>query len=98
MNVDDVLRDVVRELVDENGCSWAAILFVEGDTLVTGPEAGKPDPPLRLQIPVVYNGTRVAELAADGCTDTALLERVAVSIAELCLVGWDTGGEAWESL
>jgi hypothetical protein len=96
MNVDDILRDVVRELVEESGCSWAAILFVEGDTLATGPEAGEPDPERRLQIPVVYNGTRVAELAADGCTDTALLERVAASIAEYCLVGWDTGGVEWE--
>jgi hypothetical protein len=95
MNVDDILRNVVHKLVEENGCSWAAILFVEGDTLVTGPEAGEPDPGLRLQIPVVYNGTRVAELAADGCTDTALLELVAASIAEYCLVGWDNGGVEW---
>ena len=33
-----------------------------------------------------------AELTQD---DTALLERVAVLISPYCLVGWDTGGEAW---
>jgi hypothetical protein len=45
----------------------------------------------------VWRGTRVAELAVDGEVETAELEAVATGIADLCLVGWDTGGEAWES-
>jgi hypothetical protein len=47
-------------------------------------------------VPVVYEGTPVAELAAEGCDDIALLEAVAALIPEHCLVGWDTGGAAWE--
>ena len=39
----------------------------------------------------------VADLAAEGCDDPALLERVAALIPEHCLVGWDTGGVPWEA-
>jgi hypothetical protein len=46
---------------------------------------------------VLWRETRVAELAADGTVDQADLQRVAAGIADLCLVGWDTGGELWQS-
>jgi hypothetical protein len=92
---DDVLRAVVAALVEHGGCAWAGILFAEEGDLVLGPEAGEPDPGLRLQLPVVYEGARVAELVADGCADTAFLGRVADLIATHCLVGWDTAGEPW---
>lgn len=62
-----------------------------------GPEAGRPDPRRRTTVPVLWRETRVAELAADGDVERTELEAVAASIADLCLVGWDTGGEAWES-
>jgi hypothetical protein len=91
---DEALRAVVSALVDE-GCSWAGILFAEGDELVLGPQAGEPDPGLRLQLPVEYGGARVAELVVDGCSDTSRLADVAAKIGELCLVGWDTAGEPW---
>jgi putative methionine-R-sulfoxide reductase with GAF domain len=35
------------------------------------------------------------EPAAFGPDDRAFLERVAQLISPHCLVGWDTGGEAW---
>jgi hypothetical protein len=95
-DVDDVLRHVVAALVDEGGCEWAGILFAEDDELVLGPHAGSPDPGLRLQIPVVYEGSRVAELVVDGCDDPASLGHVAELIATHCLVGWDTAGEPWQ--
>ena len=47
--------------------------------------------------PCVWRDTRVAELAADGEVAQAELEAVAAAIADLCLVGWDTGGEVWQS-
>jgi len=94
-DADDVLREVVGTLVDLGACSFAAILFSENGELGIGPQAGEPDPGLRVQIPVVYEGTRVAELVADGCTDSAFLGRVAELIAAHCLVGWDTAGEPW---
>ena len=94
-DADDVLRAVVAALVEHGGCTWAAILFVEGGELVLGPEAGDPDPGFRLQLPIVYEGARVAELAVDACDDRALLDGVADRIAPYCLVGWDTAGEPW---
>jgi putative methionine-R-sulfoxide reductase with GAF domain len=95
---DDVLRDVVRALVERGRFAWAGILFVEEGRLVLGPEAGEPQPRERTQIPVPFNGEPVAELVVDGAVgdDRAALERVAVLIGGHCLVGWDTGGEAWE--
>jgi hypothetical protein len=94
-DVDDVLRGVVSALVEHGGCVWAGILFAEDDELVLGPHAGVPDPGLRVQLPVVYDGARVAELVVDGCDDRALLEGVSNRIATHCLVGWDTAGEPW---
>ena len=96
-DADDLLRRAVAELAGREDCTWAGIYFVEEDTLVLGPEAGSPEPRRRATVPVLWRGTRVAELAADGPVERAELERVATSIADLCLVGWDTGGELWQS-
>jgi hypothetical protein len=95
---DDILRGAVAALVDDGGCAWAAILFSDDGDLVLGPQAGEPRTELRLQVPVAWQGTRVAELAVDGCDDRALLERAAELVAPYCLVGWDTGGVPWEDV
>jgi hypothetical protein len=95
-DADDVLRETVAELAGGDGCRWAGIFFVEDGDLALGPEAGTPDEARRVSVPVTWKGERVAELAADGEVDRAHLEQVAAEIADLCLVGWDTGGEAWE--
>ncbi len=94
-DADDVLRHTVEALVT-GGCTWAGIFFVEEDELVLGPEAGAADETRRVSVPVTWKGDRIAELAADGDVDRTRLEQVAAEIADLCLVGWDTGGEAWE--
>jgi putative methionine-R-sulfoxide reductase with GAF domain len=96
-DADEQLRQTVTELAAQKGCSWAGIFFVEDDELVLGPEAGTPEPGRRTTVPVVWRDTRVAELAADGKVARADLEAVAERIADLCLVGWDTGGELWQS-
>ena len=96
-DADEQLRQTVTDLAARDGCAWAGIFFVEGDNLVLGPEAGAAEPERRTTVPVVWRGTRVAELAADGDVDPAELETVATGIADLCLVGWDTGGEMWQS-
>jgi hypothetical protein len=95
-DADNQLRATVADLAARDGCSWAGVFFVEGDDLVLGPQAGDADPERRTAVPVVWRDTRVAELAADGDVDAAQLEAVAAEIADLCLVGWDTSGEAWE--
>jgi hypothetical protein len=95
-DADDILREVVTVLVEQGGCSWAGILFAEEGELVLGPEAGTPDSGSRTQIPVVFQGNRVAELVVDGCHDPEFLDRVALTISPYCLVGWDTGGLPWD--
>ena len=97
VDADEQLRQTVSELAAREGCSWAGIYFVEEDDLVLGPEAGTPDPERRTPVPVIWRDTRVAELAVDGYIEPADLEAVAERIADLCLVGWDTGGEMWQS-
>jgi len=96
-DADELLRTTVRELAAREGCVWAGISFVEQGELVLGPSAGEPDPERRTRVPVLWRGTRVAELTADGEVDPVELEAIAARIADLCLVGWDTGGEPWES-
>ena len=97
-DADDVLRDVVAALVESGACAWAGILFAEEGELVLGPEAGTQKPDQRLQLPVLFNDARVAELVVDACADNALAERVATLISAHCLVGWDTGGVPWEDV
>jgi len=95
-DADDVLRDVVRTLVERGGYAWAGISFVESDGLVLGPSAGEPDESRRATTPVVYRGERVGELTADGPADPELLQRVAILVSAHVLLGWDTGGERWK--
>jgi hypothetical protein len=94
-DADDVLRQTVADLVAD-GCAWAGIYFVEDGELVLGPDAGEADEARRVSVPVTWKGERVAELAADGDVHRERLEQIAAEIADVCLVGWDTGGEAWE--
>ena len=96
-DADDLLRQAVGELAARENCSWAGVYFVEESSLVLGPEAGTADPARRTTVPVLWRDTRVAELAADGTITAAQLETGAADIADLCLVGWDTGGTSWES-
>jgi hypothetical protein len=93
---DDVLRAVVSALVDEPEVVWAGVAFVEDAALVVGPAAGEPDPELRACIPISFQGSSVGELWVDGELPANDLDRVAALIAPLVLIGWDTGGEAWE--
>ena len=55
-------------------------------------------------VPVLYEGSVVAEIdvdsdapAAFGEADRAFLERVAAAVSAACLVGWDTGGMDWDA-
>ena len=93
---DEILRDLVAALAGRY--AWAGIFFVEDGELVLGPQAGAPDEPARTRVPVRFQGDRIAELAVDGAPeeDRMFLERVAELAAGHCLVGWDTGGEAWD--
>jgi putative methionine-R-sulfoxide reductase with GAF domain len=95
-DADEVLRDVVAVLHREY--SWVGISFVEDGELVLGPALGQ-RAAQSTAIPISYESNVVAELGviADelDAEDRAFLERVAQLISPYCLVGWDTGGEAW---
>jgi hypothetical protein len=93
-DADDVLRDVVRVLVDRY--DYVAIRFVEGDELVPGPSSGTPNEPAATW-PISFQGMKVAELeiAPVDDRDGEFLERVTTIVSPYCLVGWDTGGEQW---
>ena len=81
------------------GYTWVALRFSEAGDLVLGPSAGEEQEGV-LATPVVYNGERVGrlEVAAPELDDAdgAFLDRIAGLIAPHTLLGWDTGGEAWE--
>jgi hypothetical protein len=94
-DADDVLRAVVRVLVEYRSAAWAGILFAEGDDFVLGPQAGAPGAGRRLYVPVIYDGAQVGVLVTDGARSIRVLERVADLISTHVLLGWDTGGERW---
>ena len=97
-DVDEVLREVVAVLHGLEDFSWIGISFVEEGELVLGPaegeQTGEPT-----TVPIAYEDNVVAELGVIAgevkAEDRAFLERVALLISPYCLVGWDTGGEAW---
>ena len=93
---DEILRELVAALAERY--AWAGIFFVENGELVLGPQAGTPDETARTRVPVRFQGDRIAELRVDDAPeeDRKFLERVAELAAGHCLVGWDTGGEAWD--
>jgi hypothetical protein len=94
-DADEVLREVVAVLHREY--SWVGISFVEDGELVLGPAQGE-QTAKPTTIPISYENNVVAELSVAGELDSesrAFLERVALLISPHCLVGWDTGGEAW---
>jgi putative methionine-R-sulfoxide reductase with GAF domain len=93
---DDLLRAVVAVLAAEPRIAWAGIAFLEDGQLVLGPQAGAPDDERRVRVPVEFQAEPVGELWVDGDVDEAFLERVAALVSAHVLIGWDTGGKAWE--
>ncbi len=92
---DALLREAVRILA--SGVPFVAIEFVEEGGIVGGPRAGEETAAVE-RVPVLYDGTRVADLVAGGAAaaDFEALGRCAELLAPWCLVGWDMGGEPWE--
>jgi hypothetical protein len=95
-DADEVLRAAVGVLAAEPGISWAGVFLRERDGLVLGPHAGEPQEQRRIRTPIAYRGDPVGELAVDGEAEQAFLDRFALLISAHALLGWDTGGQAWE--
>jgi hypothetical protein len=98
-DADDVLRAVVAVLHERLAATAVAISFREGGNWLTGPVAGDSAVAAETVVPVRWEAAEIARLEIAGATPTdeeqAMLERVAVLVSAHCLVGWDTGGEAW---
>ena len=95
-DADDVLRVAVAALVSDPDIAWAGVSFLDDGVLVQGPEAGAPDVTRRMCVQITFQEALVGELCVDGSPDPALIEHVASLLAPQVLVGWDTGGDAWE--
>jgi len=93
---DEALRQVVSALADEPEVVWAGIAFLDAGELVLGPSAGTPDESRERVARIAYDGERVGELRVHGETEPAFLEQVAALVSPYVLIGWDTGGEAWD--
>jgi hypothetical protein len=100
---DQILRESVVALYEHiPGVRSVAVAFGENGALAAGPIAGAPIPSEpALTVPVLYERRPVAELWIEGGGapddgDQAMLARVCELLSPYCLVGWDTGGEAWE--
>jgi hypothetical protein len=97
-DADDVLRQVVAVLHGMDDFSWVGISFVEEGELMLGPAQGERTAE-STTIPISYENNVVAELGVVSgelnAERRAFLERMALLISPYCLVGWDTGGEAW---
>jgi hypothetical protein len=100
---DEILRGSVVALYEHiPAVRSVAVAFVENGTLAPGPIAGDPiDDAPGVSVPVRYEDRPVAELWIAGGADPddadrVLLARVCELLSPYCLVGWDTGGEAWE--
>jgi hypothetical protein len=94
-DADDVLRDALAILGRLHAS--ASIQFVEDGELVPGPSVGEAGAEPGRTAEILFQGMKVGELTvAGGEEDTAFVERCASLISPYCLVGWDTGGEAWE--
>jgi hypothetical protein len=55
--------------------------------------SGTPETAVRID----YRSSRVGELVVRGDADVALLEQIAALVSPYVLLGWDTGGEAWDT-
>ena len=95
-DADDVLRACVTRLAEEPGVIWAGVALVEDGALQLGPSAGASDSTRRECAPILFQGEAVGELWVDGAIDRKTLDQVAKLIAPFALIGWDTGGEAWD--
>jgi len=99
--------DHVRIPIGEGVCGAAAASGVTEivDDVNADPRylACFPSTRSEIVVPIRYQDMVVAEIdidsdsaAAFGDDDRSFLERVALLISPHCLVGWDTGGQAWE--
>jgi len=75
--------------------SWSQRVRRSSSSIATS-AAGQPDTDRRERLPITYEDGAVGELWVDGVVERDELEQIAALIGPYVLIGWDTGGEAWE--
>jgi acyl-CoA thioester hydrolase len=93
---DEILRQAVAT-VAKRFETFCGIRFVEDGGMIDGPSAGDYAEPQAV-VPITYDDSSIAEIVLGSPLpedDRDALDRIAQLLSPFCLVGWDTGGEAW---
>jgi acyl-CoA thioester hydrolase len=93
---DEILRQAVATIAKRYE-TFCGIRFVEDGGMIDGPSAGDYAEPQSV-VPITYDDSSIAEIALGAPLhddDRDAFDRIAKLLSPFCLVGWDTGGEAW---
>ena len=86
----------VSELAARDDCAWAGIFFVEDDSSCSGPRPARRSGAAHDASPSC-GATRASPSSPSTERRAGRARARRRRIADLCLVGWDTGGEPWET-
>ena len=93
---DEILRQSVATIAKRFD-TFCGIRFVEDGGMLDGPSGGAYAEPQAV-VPITYDDSSIAEIALGTPLeedDRDTFDRIAKLLSPFCLVGWDTGGEAW---
>ncbi len=93
---DEILRQSVATIAKRFD-TFCGIRFVEDGGMIDGPSSGDYAEPQAV-VPITYDDSSIAEVALGMALeedDRDAFDRIAKLLSPFCLVGWDTGGEAW---
>ncbi len=93
---DEILRQSVATIAKRFE-TFCGIRFVEDGGMIDGPSGGDYAEPQSV-VSITYDDSSIAEIALGMPLeeeDRDAFDRIAKLLSPFCLVGWDTGGEAW---
>ena len=93
---DEILRQSVVTIARRFE-TFCGIRFVEDGGMIDGPSGGDYAQPQAV-VPITYDDSSIAEIVLGRPlqeVERDAFDRIAKLLSPFCLVGWDTGGEAW---
>ncbi len=93
---DEILRQSVATIAKRFE-TFCGVRFVEDGGMIDGPSGGDYAEPQAV-VPITYDDSSIAEIVLGTPLeqdDRDAFDRIAKLLSPFCLVGWDTGGEAW---
>ena len=93
---DEILRQSVATIAKRFE-TFCGIRFVEDGGMIDGPSGGAYAEPQAV-VAITYDDSSIAEIVLGAPLeeeDRDAFDRIAKLLSPFCLVGWDTGGEAW---